>query len=84
MRLVAFGFQMIRGGAYIALFAMYAGCGFQKFWHADSRNSGILGVGKQGVLQLEMTCSPRGSIEANEPPSLQDTVKDGGCQILVM
>ena len=59
-------------------------CGFRKFWHSDSRNSGILGTGKQGVLQLEMTCSPGGSIEANEPSSLQDAVEDGGGRILVM
>ena len=41
-------------------------CGFRKFWHANSGNSGTVYVRRQDLLQVKMTRPSRGSIEVEE------------------
>ena len=47
-------------------------CGFRKLWRANSGNSGTVCRSRQCLLQVQMTGSPGGSIEMNEPPTFQD------------
>ncbi len=44
-------------------------CGFRKFWHVNSGNSGTVCTCWQDLFQVEMTRSPRGSVEMNEASS---------------
>ena len=53
-------------------------------WHSISRNSGTVYSSGQYLLQVEMTCSPGRSVEADKAPTLEDTIQDGGREILVM
>jgi len=44
-------------------------CGFRKFWHVNSGNSGTVRTRRQDLFQVEMTCPPGGSVERNEASS---------------
>jgi len=59
-------------------------CGFGKFWQVDSRKSGLVGFGWQGIFQVEAACSSRGPIELEEAPALEDAIEDGRRQVLVV
>ncbi len=44
-------------------------CGFRKFWHVNSGNSGTVCTRRQDLIQVEMTRSSRGSVEMNKASS---------------
>jgi hypothetical protein len=58
-------------------------CGFRRFWRVNSGNSGTVSARWQDLLQVEMTGSPRGSIQVDEASSFQDPIEDGKRQELV-
>src|SRR6202035_1402913 len=59
-------------------------CRFRKLWQTDSGNSGRLsGIG-QVLFELKVPRPMRGSVELEEPSSLEDSVEDGSSQILVV
>jgi hypothetical protein len=47
----------------------FKSCGFRKFRHVNSGNSGTVWSPRQDLLQVEMTRSPRGSVEMNKASS---------------
>jgi hypothetical protein len=53
-------------------------------WLDGSPESYILKWLDTGLLQLEITCPSRGSVEADEPSSFQNPVDNGGSQVLVV
>jgi hypothetical protein len=59
-------------------------CGFPKFWHVNSGNSGTVCTCRQDLLQVEMTRSSRGSVEMDKAPSFQNPIKDGCRHIIVV
>src|SRR5207244_5205808 len=59
-------------------------CGFRKLWRANSGNSGTVCRSRQCLLQIQMTRPPGGSIEVDEASTLQDSIQNGGRQILVV
>jgi antirestriction protein ArdC len=64
--------NLISGNAYRGMNVFLLGsqgCGFRKFWHVNSGNSGTVCTGWQDLLQVEMTRSPRGSVEMDEASS---------------
>src|SRR5947199_3132810 len=62
----------------------YYSCGFRKLWRANSGNSGTVCRSRQCLLQIQMTRPPGGSIEVDEASTLQDSIQNGGRQILVV
>jgi hypothetical protein len=64
--------------------SQYGFCGFRKFWHANSGNSGTIWIGRQGLFQVDVTGSSGWSIEVYEASAFQDSVQDGGGQILIV
>src|SRR5437867_7334917 len=59
-------------------------CGFRKFWQVNSGNSGTVSTSRQDFFQVEVTGSPRGSVEMNEASSFEDPVEDGCGHIFVV
>src|SRR2546430_8170042 len=55
-----------------------------KLWRANSGNSGTVCRSRQCLLQIQMTRPPGGSIEVDEASTLQDSIQNGGRQILVV
>jgi hypothetical protein len=49
-----------------------------------SRSAGMVGSGRQGIFEVEMTCSSRGSIDLDKAPRLEDTIEDGRSHVLVV
>src|SRR5215472_16401808 len=54
-------------------------CGFRKFWHAFSGNSGTLCCRWPYLVQLKMTGATGDSVQLDESSPLEDSVQDGGC-----
>src|SRR5215813_4695592 len=51
-------------------------CGFRKFWHAFSGNSGTICRRRPYLVQLKLTRAARDPIELDKSSPLQDTIQD--------
>src|SRR2546429_268269 len=77
--------QLVTSGRWIVTAVSgVARCGFRKLWRANSGNSGTVCRSRQCLLQIQMTRPPGGSIEVDEASTLQDSIQNGGRQILVV
>ena len=59
-------------------------CGFRKFWHANSGNSGTVCTWRQGLFEVEMTRPSRGSVEVDEASAFEDSIQDSCRHIFVV
>src|SRR5262245_49833694 len=59
-------------------------CRFRIFRQTDSGNSGRLGAVGQALVELKVARPMRRSVEVEESATLEDSVEDGGSQILIV
>ena len=76
--------RVIPDGDILPCRSKYSVCGFRKFWHVNSGNSDTVSTRWQDLLEVEMTGSPRGSIQVDEASSFQDPIEDGCRHIFVV